>query len=124
MGLPKGRTNNPNGRPKKKDEYAEIIRKLGKRRVVQKKDPKTGELKFISRKEALAEVLWKKAIEGNDRSITEILDRMDGKPMQKVEADVAGDMTLSIGKPVAPDLAFPDLDEDDPEDTESGENNG
>lgn len=119
MGLPKGRTNNPNGRPKKQDEYAEIIRKLGKKRVVQRKDPKTGEIKFISRKEALAEVLWKKAIEGNDRSITEILDRVDGKPKQQIDADVTGEMTLEIGKPTPPDLAFQDLDDD-----KSGENDG
>lgn len=70
MGLPKGRTNNPNGRPRTGKAMVDILR--------QKLDPSDFWDKVIAM-----------AYDGNVRCIEMISDRLCGKPMQSIEtADV------------------------------------
>lgn len=59
---------------------------------VETEDPVTGKKVTAQVKEIINAKLIRKAMLGNDRSITEIFDRLEGKPKQKL--DVTGDMKV------------------------------
>jgi hypothetical protein len=85
-----GESGNPNGRPKKGDSWADILKEALSEEVDYKGDKKTY-------KRLIAEVLRKHALKGDPRHLQMIMDRMDGKPNQKIEAE--GD--IKINSPMA-----------------------
>ena len=78
MGLPKGRTNNPNGRPKDGTSWASVLDKMCDEPI------KAGDM-TMSKKEAICRKLLKLASEGERWAIEALMDRIDGKPKQVVD---------------------------------------
>ncbi len=73
---------NRSGRPKKGQTLTGILRKFGKKKEVEING------KMYSRNEAIAIILWEKAIVGRDRKCIEyIYNRIDGLPTQPMEGD-------------------------------------
>jgi hypothetical protein len=92
MAFHKGKSGNPNGRPKRGDSLTDILRELGNTQDVNY----NGEP--IERKRAIAEAIWKKAIsEGDFQSIKFLYDRLDGLPVAKQE------ITGADGEPFIPE---------------------
>jgi len=56
----KGQSGNPRGRPKKGEAFTEILKREGSKRDIAYTDPKTGEKKNITRKQALARKIWQR----------------------------------------------------------------
>ena len=78
-----GESGNPKGRPKG-GYLTDILKRQGD--IV---DQEIEDGSKISRKEAIAEKLWEIAISGDDAVLLKYLyDRIDGKPLQAVEADI------------------------------------
>jgi hypothetical protein len=78
MPFKKGDPNiNRSGRPKKGQSFGEIFQQVG--------EEFAGDSPY-TRKEAIARILWKKAFDGDLKAIEILLDRMDGKARQIVEA--------------------------------------
>ena len=75
MPFTKGVSGNPNGRPRKGQSLADLIRKYGDQR-----DPKTG----TRRKDLLALMLWDKSLEGDLRAAEYVADRLLGRPAQEL----------------------------------------
>ena len=73
-----GQTGNPNGRPKKVKDWADAIRL-----VANEPDEEEPNKKKIRK---LAEQLFRDAMGGNVTASKEIGDRLDGKPVQGIEA--------------------------------------
>ena len=74
----KGESGNPSGRPKKEYSVTALIRAKG-----EAIDPETGQ----TRAEKLAALLWEIA-EGKDKqAIQYLIDRLDGKPKERVEQE-------------------------------------
>ena len=85
----KGQSGNPGGRPKHGESLTDLLRRLGD---VQDVNYNSG---MISRKQALSEAIWQKAIAEKDfQAIKYIYDRIDGSPRQAVE------MTGADGDPI------------------------
>jgi len=86
MPFSKGQSGNPAGRPKRGQTFTETLIKYGK-----KKD-KNGKKNH----EALCETLFDLALNGNDKTqipaIKYIMDRIDGKPAQTVDANISGEI--------------------------------
>jgi len=82
MGNPKwkaGVSGNPAGRPKKGNSLTDILESLGK-----KKENYYG--RDLERRQALAEMLWSKAIDDKDIMAAKyIFDRIDGTPIARNE---------------------------------------
>jgi len=75
---------NRSGRPKKGESLTDILEEYGE---------KTGNK--LANKEALADTLWKLAIEEKDiQAIKFIYDRVDGKPLQQIEAHIDKDIIV------------------------------
>lgn len=73
----KGESGNPAGRPKKGDTFADALRKEADSLV-----KKEG----LSKRQALAKVLWHKAVVEKDlKAMDMIMDRIDGKPRQTID---------------------------------------
>jgi len=84
MPFSKGDPNiNRKGRPKKGNSFAEILRQVGEE-----------EVQGMSKTEAISRKLWAEASKGEAWAIREIMDRIDGKPTQKVESTV--DNTINV----------------------------
>ncbi len=77
-----GISGNPNGRPKKEYCLTDILKEQG-----DLKDVDTDEGK-ISRKDAVASKLWSMALGGDTIILKYLYDRIDGKPLQRIEAEV------------------------------------
>lgn len=81
-----GQSGNPKGRPKGIVSITDTLRK-----VIEKKmetiDPVTKNKDRKKIKEIIALALVGKALKGDVRAIQEMLDRLEGKVTQKVEAD-------------------------------------
>ncbi len=81
-----GQTGNPKGRPKGAQSITTVLKK-----IIEKKmdtiDPVTKNKDRKKIKEIIALALVGKALKGDVKAIEEILDRLEGKVTQKVEAD-------------------------------------
>ena len=85
-----GESGNPKGRPSKGKSWASMLDKIGEEVIqVQKKG--------MSRKEAICRVLYNNAASGDNTAIQALMDRMEGKAKQSIEADVRTDF---VGIPV------------------------
>ena len=78
-----GISGNPNGRPKKEYCLTDILKDQGN--LIDEEDDKG---KPISRKEAIGIKLWEKALGGDVILLKYLYDRIDGKPLQTIEANV------------------------------------
>ena len=85
MSLPKGRTNNPNGRPALGQTIAPFLRSEGE---VEQEIEINGEKRILPRKQILAMRIWKEALAGDYNFIKLLNDRLDGQAIQKIEADI------------------------------------
>lgn len=85
-----GQSGNPKGRPKKELCVTDILREQSKIRDVQTEEGK------ITRAEAIAKRLWLMAMEGDIAALKYIYDRLDGKPLQQVQADIESDNKMEI----------------------------
>ena len=72
-----GESGNPGGRPKKAYSLTAMLRDAGEKVI----DEATG----LTRAQALAETMWKQAEDGDRQMAQYIVDRMDGKPKERVE---------------------------------------
>ena len=89
MAFAKGQTGNPGGRPKDKP-WTDAIRLAANE--MSKTHKGTRQLR------AMANKLVAEAIDGNIQAIKEVGDRLEGKAMQPVEADVTGGLTIEVVK--------------------------
>jgi DNA helicase IV len=78
----KGRSGNPNGRPKKGRSLTDILEKYGTARDVETPDG------LITKREALAQKVWELAIKTGDMTAVKyIYDRIDGTPTQSHQVE-------------------------------------
>jgi hypothetical protein len=75
-GFQKGQSGNPLGRPKKGETFSEALERESEEMV------NNGS---ISKRDALAKVLYNEAAKGNLKAIEMIMDRIDGKPRQSID---------------------------------------
>jgi len=78
----KGHSGNPAGRPLKEYCLTNLLRQQGD---IQDFETKEG---LITRNEGIAKKLWDMAISGDVPAIKYLFDRIDGKPLQQIEAQV------------------------------------
>ena len=78
--LKKGQTANKNGRPKGTRNWSTLIREYGDKGVSVLSNGKT--IKEL-RRNVVAQKLWEKAMSGDSRHITIIMDREDGLPQEQ-----------------------------------------
>ncbi len=88
----KGVSGNPKGRPKKKATLTNILEDYGQREHYKKDNIS------ISKMHALAETLWELALNKDMFAIKYIYDRIDGKPLQQIQADVKSDIIVNFVK--------------------------
>jgi len=88
-----GQSGNPKGRPPGSKNISTILRELMELEV-ETTDPVTGERISAPGYLLVSKRLLRKALDGNDKSITEIFDRLEGRPAQKI--DVKGDTKLFL----------------------------
>lgn len=85
----KGRSGNPGGRPKKGEAIKDIISAVG-------------ESKYDDRKtywEKLSEVMFTTAIKKAEPALAKyLIDRLLGKPKEQIDANVNGDINITINK--------------------------
>ena len=98
MAWEKGKSGNPNGRPKKGKTLTEALQKAGKKRV--RTHPVTGAT--INNFDYIAWKLFDLAADGNVAAIKYIGDRVDGTPIQTIK-DEGGPKTLIIRRIPAED---------------------
>jgi hypothetical protein len=77
---PRGVSDNPGGRPRKRPISDEI------ERLLQGEAPNASGKTYAT---ALAEVLLNQALKGDLRAIAEVANRVEGKPLQAVDLDVS-----------------------------------
>ena len=85
--FPKGRSGNPGGRPKGTSLTVALRAKLDK--PVAPGSP-------VTKREALAQTLVSLALAGNLAAIREVLDRTEGKAVQRQEQGEAGAFNLDL----------------------------
>lgn len=73
---------NRNGRPKKEYCLTDILKEQGNLKDVDGKEGK------ISRKEAIGKKLWAMAMGGDVTALKYLYDRVDGRPLQTIEAQI------------------------------------
>lgn len=84
----KGQSGNPAGATKKENRIADIIEMAG-RQIIDKKERWT----------LLAEVMFKAAIDNGDMNVARyLIDRRYGKPKETVDANLKGDINITINK--------------------------
>jgi len=102
MPFVKGKSGNPLGRTPKEHSFTRILEELGDVKDVSMKDGK------VTRKQALAEAIWQKAITDRDMAaIRYIYDRIDGQPIASLDA------RISERRPILIDAACDELPEPD-----------
>jgi hypothetical protein len=99
MPLPKGRTNNPHGRPRKNSTLTEALRLY----VLSKKKLGIPGLTDVNARDALIEKLVEMGIYGDLAAIKYIFDRLDGKPIETVRT-VAEEGKLNVIKSLQKEL--------------------
>lgn len=72
MPFQKGKSGNPNGRPKRGTSISDIIRAKG-------------EANNAEMYEKLSAVIWARALAGDTSFVAMILDRMEGKALERVQ---------------------------------------
>ncbi len=85
----KGVSGNPNGRPKVKDSWTDLLRQMGDQ-VDQ--DGRT-------RKEIVMEQVFKRACDGDMRACELLLDRVEGRAVQAIKQDLTssdGSMSANV----------------------------
>ena len=83
---------NPAGKPEGARHMSTLLRESLKS-MVRLKD-KEGNVRELSTEQAIVEVLQKLAVKGDLRAIREVLDRIDGKPMQAVDVTSNGEKVM------------------------------
>ncbi len=81
-----GVSGNPHGRPKKEYCLTDILKEQGN---IEDELDELGNV--ISRKEAIGRKLWAIAMAGDPVLLKYLFDRIDGKPLQTIEANVKRD---------------------------------
>lgn len=91
----KGKALNPGGKPKGTYSTKALLRKYLS--VVHKvsKNPMTGKLEPITVAETMTFAIIEKAMKGDLHAYREILDRLEGKPQQKVEQTTNGTLEVT-----------------------------
>lgn len=91
MPFSKGDPNiNRKGRPKKGQSFGEALEKEAEEMV---KDASGEEL---TKMQAIAKILWKKASKGDLKAIDMLLDRIDGKPKQALDVTSGGETITEV----------------------------
>jgi len=85
-----GQSGNPLGRPKKGQAFTDILRQVGES---SEKRTRAGKIRY---NQALAIKVWDKALKGTRWACELIYNRLDGKPVETVDAKL--NMTYSIKK--------------------------
>ena len=93
MTFQKGQSGNPNGRPKTGESFAAALAR-GLDRV------KNG----TSTRERIAAVVLAKAEQGDLEAVKWIVDRVDGKMAERLQADVAARVDHGIAEPTLTDI--------------------
>jgi hypothetical protein len=86
---PKGVSGNPGGRPKKKLVTDEL------ERLLEAEAPEAGGRTWAT---VIAEALLHQARKGDVRAITELINRIEGKPLQPVELGMDSDLEILAEK--------------------------
>lgn len=77
-----GNIANPNGRPRREWTWATLIEDYADKKK-QIKNKETGVVSEYTYRELVVKRLFTEAANGNMKAITEVIDRMDGKPVQE-----------------------------------------
>ena len=104
-----GQSGNPKGRPKKEHTFSDTARELMAANSIDvswtivdgngQKKTKTLQLKSTKNMHyGTAAALIVEALKGNVNALREIINRTEGKAVQKVEADLKGDIHLHFDK--------------------------
>ncbi len=91
MSLPKGKTNNPNGRPPLGKSITPFLRSIGNETITVK-DSITGKEKTLTKAEALGHRIWQEALRGDHNFIKLIINYTDGMPIQQVNIGNEGEV--------------------------------
>jgi hypothetical protein len=96
MPLPKGRTNNPRGRPRKNRTLTELLAKFANSKIVANPGGPGYEYNGMKARDAIIKMMWQKAIYDTDMIAGKyIFDRIDGKPVETLKAEIdRGDIPL------------------------------
>jgi len=94
----KGEVRNPNGRPKglpnAKTRYKRLLEL-----VTEKANPVTGEMEEFTQLELMDMAIFSKALKGDIRAYTEIIDRLEGKPEQGIDVTTKGEALIQTAPP-------------------------
>lgn len=90
----KGKSGNPNGRPKGvPNSKTRLLRLLEIEQQV--KNPITGELETFTIAERMDMAVLHKALKGDIKAYQELLDRLEGKAKQTNEIELSGSMQIN-----------------------------
>ena len=89
-----GTTLNPNGRPKGLRNFSTVIREMLEVKIIAPNNPITTDKRLAVRDIIILQLL-KRAINGDLRAIETLLDRIEGKPLKKIEQETK-DVTLKF----------------------------
>lgn len=88
----KGQSGNPAGRPKKGNTFSEVLEKEAQELL---------KSQGITMREALAKVLWRKAVMDKDlKAMDMIMDRIDGKAKSSLDVTTGGEPFQEIKQTV------------------------
>lgn len=82
--FPKGKSGNPNGRPKGRRNRATVVRQWLEV-AQQSKNPITGETEMLEQQDLIVLAQIKAAREGSTQAFNALMDSADGKVAQRVE---------------------------------------
>ncbi len=80
----KGQSGNPHGRPRKTESLTDILKELGEKNKI------IIDGKKIKWKKALMLKLWALALKGDKAAMTQIYDRIEGKPREMNTHEISG----------------------------------
>ena len=92
-----GETHNPNGRPKGSKNFKTILKHYLQAKIKMDKDsPFVKEGEEITAKDALMLKLITMGMKGNLSAIDKIVTRLDGMPVQNIDAKLGGSMNTNV----------------------------
>ena len=100
----KGKSGNPKGRPAKVKYFSDTARELMAAKdidVTWTVGGKVKTLKLTSSQDmhyGIAAALILEALKGNVVAARELVDRIEGKPLQKIDAELGGNITVRFDK--------------------------